>query len=251
MSDYQEEVSSLPRSPRPVVPPRSINVSIVERYIPPTSPREFADLTNINGPSILVDRLTELSPNNGSLVFIYPTKAGAETFVKNYLSPVLDPLLRTMCVTHGLSSEIGVLLGKMAAVERLSSHETLLRGVRHLCARLTQRSSTMERFHGKGAQFDVVYATKQDVVLPRDVWAKYWWSKQEKPRVRDVITKYAQEAQKRSSNQYMSRPPTATELIQELLEGVCQRPYQADQAPKGGIEVSVFVIKRTERDGVA
>ena len=95
ISDYQNEASSLPKSPRSVVPPSSINVSIVERYIPPSSSNEFVNMFDPNGPSILIDRLVELSPNNGSLAFIYPTRTGALTFMKNYLHPILDPILNT------------------------------------------------------------------------------------------------------------------------------------------------------------
>ena len=244
--DYQEDLSSLPRSPRPVVPPSSIHISVVERYIPPTTPNEFSDMFNPNGPSILVDRLVELSPNNGSLVFIYPTKAGAQTFMHDYLAPILDPLLRSTCVIHGLSSDLSRTLGEMAAVDRLLSHETMSRHVAHLCATLTQRSTSIQRFHGRRARFTLAYAAKKNVALDRDTWAREWWTKQEKPRVRDVVTRYAHEAQKKSSNEHVERPATPAELIQSLLDGVVKKPYQPDQRPTKGVEVSVFIVKREE-----
>lgn len=246
ITDYQEDLSSLPRSPRPVVPPSSINVAIVERYIPPTSPNEFAEMFNPNGPSILIDRLVELSPNHGSLVFIYPTRKGAQTFMQEYLGPVLDPLLRSLCVVHGLSLDLSRSLGNMHAVDRLYDHDQLEHHISRLCAKLTQRSTSMQRFHGNRAHFSLSYSAKKEVPLGRDAWAKDWWTKQEKPRVRDIMTRYAHEAQKKSSNEHVDRPATPAELIQQLLDGVVKKPYPAGQEPEHGIEVGVFVIKRSE-----
>lgn len=249
ISDYQEDLSSLPRSPRPVVPPSSINISIVERYIPPTSANEFRDMFNPNGPSILVDRLVELSPNNGSLVFVYPTKAGADRFLREYLGPILDPILRTIQVTNGLSSDLGRTLGTMAAASQLSDYDQMLRSMTRLCTTLTQRSSSMERFHGRRTTFSLAHASKEEVVVKREVWAKDWWAKQEKQRIRAAMTKYTQEAQKKSSNEHVERAPTPTELVQQLLREVAERPYVPGQDPEKsgrGIEVSVFVIKRLD-----
>ena len=246
ISDYQEDLSSLPRSPRPIVPPSSINISIVERYIPPTSSNEYADMFNTNGPSVLVDRLVELSPHGGSLIFIYPTKTGAQTFMREYLGPILDPLLRSMCVVHGLSSDLSRSLGTMSAIERLLEHEQLEHQITRLCATLTQRSTSMHRLHGRRAHFSLAYATKKEVPLARECWARDWWTKQEKPRVRDTVTRYAQEAQKKSSNEHMERPATPAELIQHLLDGVMKKAYASGAEPEKGVEVSVFVIKRLE-----
>lgn len=245
VSDYQEDLAALPRSPRPVVPPSSINVSIVERYIPPTSPKEFLNMFEERGPSILIDRMVELSPNNGSLIFIYPTKVGAETFMHDYLSPILDPLLRAMVVVNGLSHDLSSSLGRMAAVDTLPSHETLKRRIQILCATLTQRSHSLERFHGKRAAFHLMYSAKKEADLDREVWAKDWWAKQEKPKIRTVVTRYANEAMAKRSNEHASQDRTPTHLVQELLDGVTSKPYSGD-GPTKGVEVSVFVIKRSE-----
>ena len=246
ISDYQDDLSALPRSPRPVVPPSSIDVSIVERYIPPSTSHEFAEMFDPNGPSILVDRLVELSPNKGCLLFIYPTRTGAQTFMREYLGPILDPILRSMVVVHGLSSDLSIALGSMAAADQLPEHDSLEHRINLLCARLTQRHSAAQRFHGRLPRFSVSYAAKQYVELSRDTWARDWWSKQEKQRIRDTVTKYAQEAQKRGGNAHLERPPTSTELVQQLLDGVTRKSYQPGQEPENGIEVSVFVIRRSE-----
>ena len=246
ISDYQDDLSSLPRSPRPIVPPSTIDVSIVERYIPPSSTNEFAEMFNPNGPSILVDRLVELSPNNGSLVFIYPTKTGAQTFMRDYLSPIIDPILRTMVVVHGLSSDLSRSLGSMAAIDQLPDFETLERRMSTLCARLTQRNSAAQRFHGRRPHFTVSYASKEYVKPSRESWSADWWTKQEKHRIREVVKRYSQEAQTRRMNEFVERSASTTELLQELLKGVCEKPYPNGQEPEQGIEVSVFVIKRSE-----
>lgn len=246
ISDYQEDLSSLPRSPRPIVPPSTIDVGIVERYIPPSTSNEYLEMFNPNGPSILVDRLVELSPSNGSLVFIYPTKAGAQTFMREYLSPILDPILRTMVVVHGLSSDLSRTLGNMSAIDQLSDFETLQRRVSGLCARLTQRNTAAQRFHGRRPHFTLSYASKEYVRPTRESWSSDWWTKQEKHRVRETVKKYSQEAQTRRTNDFVERSASTTELLQELLKGVCEKPYPSGREPEQGIEVSVFVIKRSE-----
>lgn len=239
--DYQQRLTTLPRSPCPAVPPSSVNVSIVERYIPPSSANEFSDMFNINGRSLLVDRLVELSPDNGTLLFIYPTKQGANTFLREYLGPILDPMLRSMCVINGLSVDLGSSLGKMCAVDSMHSHDSLQLNISQLCHKLNQQSNHLERFHHRPATFSLDYASKQEVKLERRVWAESWWVKQEKSRVRDVVSKYFR----------MSRrlPPdadvTPTNLIHEVLDGVMSRPYGNAPEPVKGIEVSVFVIKRS------
>ncbi|KAK6441023.1 hypothetical protein LTR95_002755 [Oleoguttula sp. CCFEE 5521] len=246
ITDYQQDLSPFPRSPRPVAPPSSIDVSIVERYIPPSNSREYNEMFALNGPSILIDRLVELSPDNGSLVFIYPTKTGAETFMNEYLSPILDPVLRSMVVTNGFSSDLGLSLGAMPAAHSLLEHVELERRIRQLCTRLTQRSSTMQRFHGRRARFELAYSQTKEVHLTRQAWAKDWWTRQEKVHVTELVTKAAQEAATKSSNRHLDRPPTATELWQKLMRDVETRPYDEGQEPKTGVEIAVFVVARLE-----
>lgn len=240
--DYQENVTAMPRSPRPAVPPSTIDVSIVERYIPPTNANEFTDMFNINGRSLLVDRLVELSPNNGTLLFIYPTKQGAQTFLRDYLGPILDPLVRSMCVINGLSVDLGSSLGKMSAAETMLSHDGLRMNISQLCHKLNQQSDRLERFHNRPAKFSLEYATKQLVKLDRKVWAENWWVKQEKPRVRDVVSRYFRLARRLPTDSEIA----PTNLIHEVLDGVASRPYGNSPEPTLGVEVGVFVIKRSK-----
>ena len=246
--DYQDNLTSLPRSPRPVVPPSSIDVSIVERYIPPSSSNEFAEMFDPNGSSILVDRLVELSPDNGSLLFIYPTRDGAQTFMREYLGPVLDPLLRTMVVVNGLSSDLCISLGNMRAVYQLLDHDSLRHRIAMLCARLTQGNTASQRFHGGRPVFSLSHASKQNVKLQRGVWAREWWTKQEKTRLKETMNNHYRESQTRrtSVSEYSHQSASPTVLLQELLEGVAGKPTQEQDRNDYAIEVGVFVITRSE-----
>ncbi|KAB2578794.1 Deacetylase complex subunit [Lasiodiplodia theobromae] len=239
VTDYEGEVKAA-RSPRPVVPPGSVDVSIVERYIPPTSPSEFAGLYSTSGSrSLLLDRLAEISIDHGHLLFIYPTRTGGRAFMNSYLGPVLDPILRSMHVVHDLSADLGSSLGHMAAVEHLHEFEDMYRRLGTFLHHLNN-GRTSDRFKLAGSHFSIVYAKKQEARLSREVWASDWWIKQEKPRVRDAVSKYFRLAHKLPPEDRVM--PTA--LIQELLDGVAAKPYEFGE-PKKGVEVGVFVIRRS------
>ncbi|KAF4301482.1 hypothetical protein GTA08_BOTSDO06802 [Botryosphaeria dothidea] len=239
VTDYEGEVKAA-RSPRPVVPPGSVDVSIVERYIPPTSASEFAGLYSTSGSrSLLLDRLAELSPDHGTLLFIYPTRTGGRTFMNSYLGPVLDPILRSMHVVHDLSADLGSSLGHMAAVEHLHEFEEMQRRLDTFLHQLNS-GKTSERFKLGGSNFQIVYAKKQEARLARNVWASDWWIKQEKPRVRSAVSKYFRLAHKLPPEDQVM----PTNLIQEVLDGVAKKPYEFGE-PKKGVEVGVFVVRRS------
>jgi hypothetical protein len=120
--DYQLSSKLLPPSPRPVVPPGSINISVVERYIPPTNTNEYGEMFALKGHSLLYDRLSELSMDNGILFFVYPTKTGAKTFMQHYLGPIIEPLLRTVTVVHDLHSEPSTIWTSTSSLKTMSGH---------------------------------------------------------------------------------------------------------------------------------
>jgi hypothetical protein len=238
--DYQGSAKVIPPSPRPIVPPCSIHVSIVERFIPPTNVHEFAELFLSTGNSILTDRLVELAPT-GSLVFVYPTKTGAKTFMDEYLGPVLDPILRSMAVVHGLSASLGEHLGAMESVDHLVEYMLLERKIKRFCAELSRDSTKLAKFHRKQASFSVVHSSREQVFPEQETWSRDWWVKQEKPRVRATVSKYYRAA--RNLPPDSDTMPTA--LIQEILDGVATKPYE-NGGPKRGVEVGVFVIRKTD-----
>jgi hypothetical protein len=240
--DYQLDSKLLPPSPRPVVPPGSIDISIVERYIPATNTNEYAEMFAFKGRSLLYDRLDELSFDNGTLLFIYPTKTGARTFMHDYLGPILDPLLRTITVVHDLSSDLGKDLGYMGAVNYLDEYDQLEANVRNFCDMLNggKGGGSPRSASGTASRYDVIHASREDIMLERSVWAEDWWIKQEKPRVREVVSKYFRKSKKLPTDTEM----TSAHLIQEVLEGVTSREYSNGE-PKKGVELGVFVVKRS------
>lgn len=224
-----------PSSPHPVVAPSSVGVSILERFIPPTTTAEYIDLFSTDGPSVLVDRLVELSPDGGNLIFVYPTANGASNFTSKYLGPLLDPLLRTMVGVHGLSADLGADVGKMTAVDHMSSFENMTKKIAVLLRKLN-RGSSLGRSNPK---YTLVQSRRENVPVERDVW-KNWWVTQEAPRIREVMNRYFQRAVR-----LPQRDMTAGTLVREILDGVESRSYAEYDPEREGIEVGVFILKRT------
>ena len=225
-------------SPHPIVPPSSIGFSLLERFIPPNSIAEFEDLFSSDGPSILLDRLVELSPKNGILLFIYPTKAGATNFAMNYLGPILDPQLRTLSGIHNLASNLMSNIGVMRSVDRLLPFDGLSRKIANLLRKLNRGSSTIPQ--KPPPKYSLVHSSKQAVYVERKVWAD-WWAHQEEPSIRAVMDRYFNRAVMLPVDQSV----TAPRLVREIISGVKAREYDKGQTPKEPIEIGVFVIKRT------
>ena len=227
---------SAPPSPCLAVPPASVDVALLERFIPPSTVQEYLDLFTHTGPSVLVDRLIELSNENGTLIFIYPTRAGAKTFNSKYLGPILDPILRTMVVIHSLSADVGISLGSMAVADHLQEFEIMKRKLTFLLRKLNRGSGQVSP-----AAYSLMYSSKEVVHVDRKVWAD-WYAQQETPRIRDVMTRYFQRAQRLPEQQGIN----SAVLVREIIDGISKRKYIEGQEPgeKDGMEVGVFVIRR-------
>ena len=239
-TDYQDAlINSVPSSPHPVVAPSTIQISLLERYIPPTAANEYMDLFSMNGPSALVNRLTELSTSGGSLLFIYPTQIGAATFAHQYLGPLLDPLLRTMAGIYGLTSDLGVNISKIAAIESMLSFDVMARKLNLLLRKLGRGSSGAG--NRPSPKLEIAYSSTQTVVLESKSWTE-WWIHQEKDRIHETLKRYFQRGY-RVPTREMATPGT---LCREILDGVRTRSLLAgDNAMQQGVEVGVFVIKRS------
>lgn len=233
--DYTQAPSRLTMNRRSIVPPRSVDVSIVERYIPPPSTHEFEGLFDLPGTSLLVDRLVELNPQHGSLVFIYPTKTGGRTFANKHLGPILDPLLRSIVVVGEFSSDLSTSLGRLVAAPELPHFTTVERNLRQLCHRLSSTACATQLFHGAQASFSLDYAKKHLTHLPREQWSP-WFEKQEKPRMRQDIEGYWRRAR---------RIPTTTKtaLLEEVLDGLKKQEYPEEE-PTDKIEIGVYIVVR-------
>ncbi|KAE8149750.1 hypothetical protein BDV25DRAFT_123142 [Aspergillus avenaceus] len=234
----------MPRFPVPVVPPFSVHLSVLERYLPPSSPQEYKDLFNPGRPSFLVDRMSELSPDGGSLLFIYPTRRGGSTFKSQYLGPILDPLLRQLVVVNELSADIGRYLGKLSSVSHMEDFDTMRDNISQLCSSMSSSSS----------QFTIADARKGSVHLDRHVWTE-WFIHQEKTRMKEVLSLYWRNGRRLPAAKSVSsmtpsyliedKEVTSAMLLSEILEGIRKRPYGEDSEPHDGIELGVFVIRRS------
>ncbi|MCJ1354137.1 MAG: hypothetical protein MMC33_004124 [Icmadophila ericetorum] len=222
-------------SPCLAVPPASIDVALLERFIPPTSPNEYADLFTPDRPSVLVDRLVELSKSEGTMIFIYPTRRGAETFKSLYLGPIFEPLLRSMMNSHNLSADIAMDLGEIAAVHRMTSFESMQAKLNSLLERLNGGSSQGPR---KG--YRLIHSRTKLVHIERPIWAE-WFIQQETERFRDITTRYFSRARRLPAESHINYAV----LTRELVEGIQERKYVEGTEPRAGIELGVFVIRRT------
>ncbi|KAL2861119.1 uncharacterized protein BJX67DRAFT_385969 [Aspergillus lucknowensis] len=242
--DFRGIQAKVPHFPVPIVPPFSVHISVLERYLPPSSPQEYRDLFSAQRPSFLVDRLSELSPDGGSLLFIYPTRRGASTFKSQYLGPILDPLLRQLVVVNELSAEIGRYLGKVSAVAHMDDFDTMRVNIEQLCETMSSSSS----------RFNIVDARKGSVRLDRKLWSE-WYIHQDKTRMKEVISLYWQNSRRlpasksvlnaSSYHRLEDKEVTSAMLLSEILEGIRRRPYGEELEPRDGIELGVFVIRRS------
>lgn len=223
--------------PHPIVPPDSIHVSVLERYIPPSTQCEYRDLFRYGRPSVLTDRLLELSPLGGCLLFIYPTRVGATMFKSQYLGPILDPLLRQLVVVNGFSADVSRELGRMEAVNAMDDFETMKSNLENLCQKLSKPAT----------KFTIVEAGKGRAPLDRQLWTE-WYIQQERPRMKSLLSRSWQTSGGRhtptlSSPETGSGQLSSAMLLSEIIEGMKRRQYET--SPKGDIELGVFVIRRS------
>ncbi|KAJ6257065.1 hypothetical protein Dda_7949 [Drechslerella dactyloides] len=179
-------------TPNPALPPFSLHFSLLERYIPPPTPTADSAMFSTYS-SVLLDRVVELSPNGGSLLFIYPTKTGARQFRDRYLGKVLDPLLRRLMVLHRLRDDLLWGISRMVAVEQMQEFEDLKDRLEHFCRRLSEKSrdevADEKRYAGPNffhPNVSLVHAQKVNVALSQFSWRE-WWTFQESTRIREIV----------------------------------------------------------------
>ena len=198
----------------------------------------------MDAPSVLVDRLIELSPRGGMLVFVYPTLQGATSFSSKYLSALLDPILRNMVGLYKLSADFACGVGKAAAVNQMLPYEKMLRKISSLLRQLERGTTAPNRPKPK---YKIVHSNTQVVPLERKDWTQ-WWIHQESERITNVVNTYFNKGLMLPNKMNVSgdiEDVTASDLVREVCDGVKERPYAEHDVPRGGIEVGVFVVKRT------
>ena len=234
------------------MPPDSVHTAVIERYLPPSCVDEHRDFFAADRPSHLVDRLSELSSDGGSLVLVYPTQRGAHAFQEQYLASVLDPLIRQLVVVNGMSAELGRILGSYSLASRMDSFSGLEDRLHNLCNALSSSSGTNGTASpGPRGRFTLVSSLVGHVFLDRALWAD-WYVTQERQRFKDVLHLYPCDSNSSlAGNMHRMfgapRGMNSTVLLTDILEGLRKRPYTPDYRSQGPIEVGIFVIRRSWR----
>ena len=225
-----------PILPTPIVPPSSVHISALERYIPPSSEQEGRELCDLLGHSPLVDRLTELSARDGTMLFVYPTKTGGETFLHKYIDPILGRLLRSLVTMHQLSYDLARSLNIMSAIAHMAEFSQLKSNVSVLCDQMSDKVT----FHDRPSRYRLVHACKGKVALGRRTWTD-WYLNQEHGRFKRTLNDYW------SRGKLLSQVESATagSVLREFIDGVKHMTPGEAEHVGAGIEVGVFAIRRT------
>jgi hypothetical protein len=214
--------------------PASVQISTLERYIPPSTGAEVDDFFSVRSRrSYLVDRLTELSAANGTLLFVYPTQVGGAVFARQYIGPILEPFLRQFVLLNGLTADVATAMGSLSAVPKLKTFEEMHAQLQILCSELTPRAPG----RGLRGDFSVIHAEKVEVVLDRRTWMS-WFVEQESTRIRQNIIDYQKAGGRMPARGFDA---SAGSLAREVVDGI---ETSREEAGGVGIEVGVFVIRR-------
>lgn len=222
-------------SPNPIVPPRSVQVALLERYIPPSSIQEYNDLFSSHGRSALLDRLSELSVDGGTLLFICPTKTGATTFSESYLSPILTPNLLQIVNLNRLVWNLAEDIGRIAAIPIMNEFDIMKTKINNLCKSMSESRSAYA-----GSRFELIYSSTGSVPLDQATWRE-WYIEQEKGRIREVLKSYWKQGRRLPGDTEVTDATIARAIIDGLRKGVKDAKLASGQ----GVEVGVFVIKRS------
>jgi hypothetical protein len=247
------------------VPPGTVHVSLTERYIPPSSSSEFAGLFDpMSGQSLVQDRLIELSGDDGLFLFIYPTKAGGASFMNRFLDKTLSPTLRQMVAMGDLNSEVCDQIENAGTVKELRSFDELNGRFKAFCEKISTLSSS-NKFQAPRMQttYTVVHSSRRLAKIPAEILA-HWWCLQEKRRIRQVLADYI--ANNPSRSRSFSAPHNMTGLepayiarhrveeaaggasmayVMSVLDGVHKRAKDSSADMNAGIEVAVFVVRKS------
>lgn len=170
------------------------------------------------------------------MLLVYPTRIGASTFTRKYLSQVLDPLLRSLVEIHQLSYGLAESLGSMAAVADMHAFEVLKAKISTLCRRMSHRMTS----DTKRSNFTLVYASTGEVSIDRRTWTE-WYLKQEHTRFKRTIESYWGRGKRLSQLDSAS----AGTVMREFIDGVSKMTDDEAEQTGPGVELGVFVIRRT------
>lgn len=227
-----------PASPNTIVAPSTIQISVLERYIPPTSAQEYRDFFDSRSHSILVDRLAELSVSGGRLLLLYPTKTGGETFMDSYLGPVMDPFLREFIFLNNLYFQLGTTLGGMSAVSSMLEYEDMEHRIRSLCRSISTKGSLRG---GPASHFSLIYSDRGTGAIDSKTW-KEWYVQQELLRIKENLVEYHKNGG-RMPPEVNHREITTGVLARQVVDGITDSSRVSGGVP---IELGIFVIERSK-----
>ncbi|KAH8148847.1 uncharacterized protein LAJ45_07190 [Morchella importuna] len=202
--------------PNPIMPPSSLHLTLLER-------------------------LFELSPKGGSLLFIYPTKKGAKDFDRQYLGPVLDPLLRKLMVLYMLREDLLWGIRNMSAINGMRDFEGLKTALKMICRKVSSSQKQKSRdFSGQpNTVFKLVHASKENIPLNDNSWRE-WWTQQEQLRIREAVKSHMSnlqppgESSPNSSPKKTSRGPPST----QSAKGPPPSPTSSTSPTSSGMQYS-------------
>ncbi|KAF7588479.1 hypothetical protein BBP40_005673 [Aspergillus hancockii] len=228
--------SPLNREPGPMAMDEGPNVDSAARG---------AATDGLSSPS---DQLSNVSPSSsGSPGSSGDMDCDLNSWLENGIEatgPILDPLLRQLVVVNELSADVGRYLGKLSSVSHMEDFDTMRNKLAQLCSDLSSSSS----------QFTIADARKGSAHLDRQVWTE-WFIHQERTRMKETLSLYwqngrrlpaAKAASNMSANYLLEdKEVTSAMLLGEILDGIRKRPYGEETEPRDGIELGVFVIRRS------
>ncbi|KAK5093986.1 hypothetical protein LTS08_008770 [Lithohypha guttulata] len=238
--EFRGTGANLPLPPQRHVMSAEANLILLERYIPPTATDEMSDFFSADSSrSYLADRIRELAVEHGSLLLVYPTRTGGQTFARRCVAPVLDPLLRETTILRNLSINAAERLGKMRALDSMLQSDDMRNRLQPFCTALNA-SDSMKKSR---SSFVLAHSETAQVVLDRDTWMT-WFVEQEQPRMKQDLVDYHKGGGTLPKGNGGRTEITAGMLTGEIVEGLRKHMVAAGN---GGIEVGIFVIRRVRR----
>ncbi|KAK5940144.1 hypothetical protein PMZ80_007563 [Knufia obscura] len=238
--EFRDSNASLPLPPQRHIMSAEANMIILERYIPPATTDEMSDFFSANScRSYLADRLPELAVEYGSLLLVYPTRTGGQTFARRYVAPVLDPLLREMTILRNLNTNAAERLGRMRAIDSMLDTNDMRSRLETFCTAMNARGSIKK----SRSAFVLAHSETAHVTLNRDTWMT-WFVEQEQPRMKQDLVEYHKAGGRLPEGKGGKTDITTGMLTREIVEGL-QKSTAA--AGNSNIEVGIFVIRRVRR----
>jgi len=238
--EFRDTDSKSLQTPQIHIMSAEANLILLERYIPPTTTEEMSDFFSANScRSYLADRLPELAVEYGSLLLVYPTRIGGQTFARSYVAPVLDPLLREMTILRNLNTNAAERLGKMRALDSMLDFGGCRDRLQGLCTRMNNR----ENIKKSRSTFVLAHSETAQVVLDRDTWMT-WFIEQEQSRMKQDLVEYHKAGGRLPEGKGGKTDITPGMLTREIVEGLRKSTAAAGNVD---IEVGIFVIRRIKR----